>query len=142
MIKFSDLGVGAGEGGREMTATEAFEIAGGVALAKLDEKNERIKQLEAELAEAKAKLEEQEQELDGLRWSYSPAMAEAKIGQLTTELTEFKRQIAEGTLVPVGKCVDLVAEYEGYWKALPYGVEERVLTFDQFAAEMARKDAQ
>jgi chromosome segregation ATPase len=39
-----------------MTTTEAFEIAWGVALAKLDEKNDRIKQLEAELAEAKANI--------------------------------------------------------------------------------------
>jgi hypothetical protein len=90
MIKFSatairsgGYGVGAGEGDK-MNITEASKIMKTVALSKskLDKKNERIKQLESELA-----------------------------------------------------------EYEGYWKALPYGAENRALTFDQFASEQARKDS-
>lgn len=50
-------------------------------------------ELETELAEANAKIAEQEKELDGLRWSYSPAMAEAKINELNVKLSALEANI-------------------------------------------------
>jgi len=52
----------------------------------------------AELAEAKIKIEEQEKELDGLRWSYSPAMAEAKIREMEARMTELIIKAAKGEI--------------------------------------------
>jgi len=95
------------------------------------------RQLETELSEANRRLAQAEETADHFNGKANDFYAE--LLKARNQLEFIQDQIQSGELVPLDKCTDLVAEYEGYWKALPYGREEGALTFQQFASELARK---
>ena len=95
------------------------------------------RQLESELSEATRKLAQSEEMANHFNGKANDFYAE--LLKARNQLAFIQAQIQSGELVPLDKCTDLVAEYEDYWKTLPYGGEERALTFQQFASERARK---
>jgi predicted nuclease with TOPRIM domain len=139
-----------------MNITEASKIMKTVALSKskLDKKNERIKQLEAELAEAREMIaclrvtndeygkrsEERLSELDEAKEKYETinnlwtGLVKRSV-EINKEAAEFKRQIACGELVKFKTLI----EYGFFDHHTPEGQNRMEEEFQQFAAEKAKE---